>query len=380
MTLTLDHEELRQRLVARIRHSGHLTNPRVAAAFAAVPRHVFAPAAYHVDEAGQVGDVLRGDRPEQRAAYLEAVYSDNAIVTQVTADGRVTSSSTQPGVMAVMLEALDLAGNERVLEIGTGSGYNAALLCALVGETNVTTVDIDRDLVNQAITALGAADYRPAAIAADGLTGHPRRAPYDRIIATCSVRRVPAAWLRQTRPGGIVLANLSYGVVPLRVDDNGNGIGRFLPQVAAFIEARPADGPLGPSVDEIVRTCMEGRGADSAADVRAVELFTDPNCEFFWHLAQPDVYQCGPLLDGGEVHCLVDGATGSWARVRHHGDEVTVTQGGGRRMWDEVAAWCLRWDQAGRPGHNRLGLTVTPEGRQTVWVDTPTGRWRWDLA
>ncbi|MDM4721428.1 ATP-grasp peptide maturase system methyltransferase [Micromonospora sp. WMMA1363] len=356
MTLTVDYRQLRQHLVTRLHASGHLTSPTVAGAFASVPRHPFAPAVYDVDSRGQVGDVLHAARPDHHAAYLAAVYGDEAIVTQISADGRPTSSSTQPGVMAVMLEALDPQPGMTVLEIGTGTGYNAALLAHLVGDQAVTSVDIDPGLVTNAAAALDHAGYRPTLAAADGLSGYPPRAPYDRLIATCSVRRVPVAWLRQTNPGGLILANLSYGVVPLRVDDTGTGHGRFLPQIAAFIEARPADGPIGPTVADMVTRCMSGTGTTSPGSERDVELFTDPGGEFFWRLTGPSIYQCTLLPDGEEVHCLVDADTGSWARIHTQGPTVTVVQSGPRQLWHAVATACRRWADAGRPTHDHLVL------------------------
>ncbi|MFY1595563.1 ATP-grasp peptide maturase system methyltransferase [Micromonospora sp. WMMD737] len=381
MTRTVtDYRTLRQQLVAALDASGHLTSPTVAAAFASVERHLFAPAVYAVDDRGNPGEVLHGDNPEHHDAYLNAVYSDTAIVTQMSADGRPTSSSTQPGVMAVMLEALDLRPGLSVLEIGTGTGYNAALLSQLLGDALVTSVDIDPGLVTDATIALAAAGYRPRVAAADGLSGYPQRAPYDRIIATCSVRRVPAAWIRQTRRDGIVLANMSFGVAPLRICADGYGHGRFLPQVAAFIEARPADGPLGPTTDQMVAMCMGGTGDTSIGSAEDVARFTDPQGEFFWRLMEPGVYHCELLPDGETVHCLVDAGTSSWARVVCRDATVTVVQGGPRRVWDDLSEVCRRWAGAGQPGHDRLGLTVDRDGRHTLWVDRHDSQHSWPLA
>src|SRR5207245_8982442 len=108
--------------------SGCVPSPGVEGAFRAVPRHLFVP----------------GVDPTE-------VYADRAIQTKRAPNGRGISSSSQPSIMAIMLEQLGLAPGMRVLEIGAGTGYNAALLAHLVGEQgHVTTVDIDPDPVEVA--------------------------------------------------------------------------------------------------------------------------------------------------------------------------------------------------------------------------------------
>src|SRR6202022_2513641 len=112
--------ELRARLVAELRARGALHDPRVAEAFARVPRHVFVP------------DVS----PEE-------VYADRSIAIKLE-DGIPISSSSQPAIMAEMLEMLAVREGDRVLEIGAGSGYNAAPIAELAGPSGyVQTLDID---------------------------------------------------------------------------------------------------------------------------------------------------------------------------------------------------------------------------------------------
>lgn len=366
-TTTTDPTVLREAMVGRLVADKTLTASAWVEAFRAVPRHVFAPAVYLVDDHGRPGRVLHGDNPDTHAEWLRAVYTDDAIVTQVSPDGRPTSSSTQPGIMATMLHALDVHDDARVLEIGTGTGYNAALLAHRLGDNRVATIDIDARLATQACTALESAGYRPTVLAGDGLVGVADRAPFDRIIATCSTRRVPVEWVRQTVPGGVVVANLGVGVVPLRVAEDGSASGRFLPEVAAFIEARHADGPPGPSVDEVFDRCMHGQGTVTPTGGEIVE-WDDPGYEFVRRLCLPDVRWCGAELPDEFMHCLADDQR-SWARAQL--PTALVAQGGPRRLWDDVAVLWLRWVGWGRPAHDRLGVSVDPAGGQTVWVDEP---------
>lgn len=120
---------LRDELVA----AGKLTSPEWEAAVVAVPRHVFVPS-YYVHRNGSM--VHADTITEQgRRDWLDAVYSNSAMVTKVeqATQPAFLSSSSQPGLMTRMLEALDVHDGQRVLEIGTGTGYNAALLSHRLG-------------------------------------------------------------------------------------------------------------------------------------------------------------------------------------------------------------------------------------------------------
>jgi len=186
----------RQRvLVNRLKRQGLRRSPLVEAAFRAVPRHLFLP-----------------DVP------LETVYRDEAIITKVQ-DGRGISSSSQPAIMAIMLEQLDLAPGLRVLEIGAGTGFNAALVAHIVGPTgHVVTVDIDDDIVVGAREHLAAAGFPEVeVVCGDGGLGYAPSAPYDRIILTVGAWDVPPAWWEQLKPGGRLVLPLSLRGVQLCV-------------------------------------------------------------------------------------------------------------------------------------------------------------------
>lgn len=110
--------------------------------------------------------------------------------------------------MVDMLEALDVDDANKVLEIGTGTGYNAALLAHHVGSENVTTMETDPNLATSARNALWGCGYQANAVPADGRHGFPDDAPYDRVIATCSVTHVRPEWVDQTKSGGFILTTL----------------------------------------------------------------------------------------------------------------------------------------------------------------------------
>lgn len=176
-----EFQHLRDQLVETLQQSGHVSSEKVAAAFRAVPRHVFVP----------------GIEPER--AYL-----DQAFPIKFDEGGRAISSSSQPAIMARMLEQLDVQPGHRVLEIGVGSGYNAALLGHLVGEAGaVVSVDIDADVVADARERLAVSGLAQVTVGCgDGGLGWPEQAPYDRIIATVGVWDIAPAWVAQLAPQG----------------------------------------------------------------------------------------------------------------------------------------------------------------------------------
>jgi protein-L-isoaspartate(D-aspartate) O-methyltransferase len=184
-----DIAALRAGLVEKLKDLGYLSKDEVGQAFLRVPREAFVP------------DVR-----------LDRLYQDIAVVTRWNRAGEPTSSSSQPAIMARMLEVLDLARGQNVLEIGVGTAYNAALLQELVGqEGRVTSVDIQASVAREASDRLACAGYgRVEVLCRDGFLGVPERAPFDRVIVTTSTPDISPAWWQQLRPGGLL-------VVPLRL-------------------------------------------------------------------------------------------------------------------------------------------------------------------
>ena len=201
---------LRTQLVSRLSELGLAADSPAARALESVPREAFV-----------------------HGIPLEDVYQDRAITTK-TRDGILTSSSSQPSLMARMLNRLDVQPGHNVLEVGTGSGYNAALLAELVGTQGaVTSVDIDPEVAEAAASSLNAAGYQQVkVVTGDGGQGFMRNAPYDRIIVTAGAREIPPAWTQQLgAEGGVVL--------PLRV--NGSALAPLLRPEAGGLSGRGAD-------------------------------------------------------------------------------------------------------------------------------------------
>ncbi|WP_328601285.1 protein-L-isoaspartate O-methyltransferase family protein [Actinomadura physcomitrii] len=143
------------------------------------------------------------------------------------------SSSSAPHIVREMLEPLGPAPGLRVLEIGTGTGWNAALIAKITGPHRVTSVEIAPDLAGTARRNLERAGYAVNVVTGDGEAGHAGDAPYDRVIATAAVRTLPYAWVEQTRPGGVIVVpwgptfHPDCPVARLEVRDGGVAEGRF---------------------------------------------------------------------------------------------------------------------------------------------------------
>jgi protein-L-isoaspartate(D-aspartate) O-methyltransferase len=372
-------------MVERMIAAGSLRSRPWIAAFTAVPRHLFLRRFFR-----QSGDLSGWEAvSDSDPGALDLIYGGATWVTQLDSDphrwqaarggalptpGTPTSSSTAPGLMALMLEALDVHDGHRVLEIGTGSGYNAALLSHRLGSSRVVTVEVDPDVSDTARANLHAAGYTPTVAVADGAAGYPEGAPYDRLIATCSTPTVPPVWIDQVRPGGLILTSLHRDLgggplILLRVGD-GQAEGRFLPDYGGFMPLRvhpPAD------ATRLLDAALDRAASDTRPTGLDADLLDSTDFGMVAALRLPDVAPIGFTPDGSGPQRWLLAADGSWACF----DETTgtVSQHGSRRLWDELEDIHQQWTRLGAPARERLGLTVTPTGEHRFWLDTPDGAW-----
>ncbi|MFJ4768337.1 methyltransferase domain-containing protein [Streptomyces uncialis] len=232
--------EARAGLVRTIAASGAFAaDPGWRTAFEEVPRHLFVPY-YWIGTAGGHERLWRDDPdPARRVRWVRGAYADAPLATRLR-DGELLSSSSQPSLMARMLAELRVRPDSRVLEIGAGTGYNAALLAHRVTDARVTTVDLDTEITESARTHLRAAGHTPTVVTGDGARGWPGGAPFDRIMATCTLPSVPRAWLAQCAPDALILAPLATGLIRLTVRGPDQAEGRFLHTSAYFVPLRGA--------------------------------------------------------------------------------------------------------------------------------------------
>ncbi|MFD1663496.1 methyltransferase domain-containing protein [Streptomyces caeni] len=287
-------------------------------AFAAVPRHLFVPYYYVVARGGYKRRWCGDPDPDRRREWLCGAYADVPLATRVR-DGELISSSSQPSLMAQMLTTLRVRDGHAVLEIGAGTGYNAALLAHRLGDGRVTTIDIDPEITESARQHLAAAGHHPAVVTGDGSRGVPERAPFDRIIATCALSSIPGAWPAQCRPGARILAPFATGLIALEVRDAGHAEGHFLTTPAYFVPLRGGTRPE-PEPPDLGGLPRRARNDEGFRFVLALTAGT---------------------LTPSEAYTL--------------------------------------WEHEERPGRERFGITLSGD-RARVWLDEPDGPHTWPLS
>ena len=385
-----ERAEARARLAEGLLVSGR-AGATVSEAFLAVPRHVFLPQ----DCAAQA-------------------YEDTAIAIKSDAAGLPVSASSQPAIMAVMLEQLGLDVGQRVLEIGTGSGYNAALIAWIVGDSGtVVTIDVEPDLTDRARASLAAVGFAGViVVCGDGADGVPGHAPYDRIIVTAGVWELAPAWLAQLGVGGRIVAPISVRGIQLTVAFEHavtHWVGRLAlrcsfirmtglsagPETVVQLGPQPGlhavatDGPApeagplyealsGPAADVRAPSGLQAGGIAELADLDLWLALTEPGLsrlnlmgryEGRANQAQRCIAEQMPL--GGFARYDGAGRLGVAALAvptgpaRSDGPVEVVVQGyghGGAALAAHLAERAAVWDGLGRPGTDSLELAVYPAG------------------
>ncbi|MGW2368396.1 methyltransferase domain-containing protein [Streptomyces sp. NPDC001667] len=375
-----DLTALRRDCAQTLEDDGQFADPWVRSAFEAVDRTLFVPPRFWIKAEREGGGFPLVDRATDPDAWARAVYSPGrALVTQMDdgatalvdgAAGRFTSSLSELRVVARQLSHLGLEHGHRVLHIGTGSGYDCALIAERTPADHVVTLEVDDHLAEDARRNLATAGYGGVrAVTGDGEHGWPGGGPYDRVLCTASAMRVPRAWIDQTRPGGIILTPYrGLALVRLVVADDGKTA-------------------CGPVVDAMTFMVLRGQRAADAADMREIigatlsesdKSRTDTDlspvehelgAEFLLHALVPGIRVVfGRDTWWFEAH---DGA--SWAAWKRDG---RVRQWGARRLLKEAAQAMAAWQESGSPALTDLGLTVGAEG-ECLWVRGPEGpSWR----
>lgn len=350
-----------------------------------VSRDLFIPNRIWIDDGeGGFRALIRDEEPER---WRQEVAVDGPVVTQLNngehgkPDQMPSSSCSQPSIVEDMLNALAPQLGDAVLEIGTGTGWNAALLASIVGDDGrVASIEVDADLADQARAALRATGFAVTVLTADGTNGFPGLAPFDRVISTAAIRdAVPSAWLDQLRPGGRLVTpwgndwdNGTMLVLDKHVDGSATGsfrddlaFMRLRSQQISHTDWDPGDAVIGAS------PWREFEGDDDE-----LAALVDPNqARFPIGVLVPDVYMKTTAHKFGEMHhglWLDDFHTGSWAEVAVDLNTAATTfryrHGGPRDLWGEVHEAYRMWRDSGEPGVGKFALSIQVNGEQWLWT------------
>jgi protein-L-isoaspartate O-methyltransferase len=346
-------------------------------AVAETPRHLLVPRWFEPGDSdrGEDGWSLSNEPPE-------CAYANRSLITQVgtlhadhaTSDdhpqGMPASSATHPGLVVQMLRLGHLREGDAICDMGTGSGYSAALLCHQFGDTSITSIDIDPYLTKAATERLGQLGHHPAMQAMDAAQALP--STFDTIVAMFSVRPCPPSWLAALRPGGRIVFVIAGTQLVVCADKNpdGSASGQVNPYSAGFMQERHAV-----QEPETGQPDMEdGDHRVGRYPVMDVEGSWDLRSAF--GLAVPGVYTSYTERDGIRALSLWH-RDGSWAAARGRGAEAAeVRQAGPRRLWDEleeilnlwVPQWSFPWYMArvGIDPDGTIHLTATGGQQFTV--------------
>lgn len=362
------------RLADQLRASGDLKTPAWHTAITETPRHILVPAVYEQPER------FYGSRSDVRldtADHLELVYSTNTLVTAVVPNKygclMAVSSSTKPDLMIRMLEVLNIQEGQRILEIGTGTGYNTALLSHCLGDNNVFSVDIDPELIDTACRRLADIGRHPHLTVGNGAEGWPEHAPYDRIIATCAVRRLPWVWYDQLNPRGRLLVDFKpqLGNLVLLERKTDRLEGRFTAWYGAFMVMRqdsdhdeqssPPWQPALPLDHQHVTTTP----AEPPSVARFFRSVTSTRPLRHGYVFDEQTRQPTAVRFSAE--------DGSCCEVELTPDDKgtrTVRESGPTPLWAEIERAYQQWRDRGQPGWDRIGITARPK-TCTVWLDEP---------
>ncbi len=345
-------------------------------AFERVKRHRFLGSWYRPE----VDDDLRAtfhlveyDRDHPTPEELSEIYSDKAIVTAM--DGFMpTSSTSQPWLVARMLGQSDLRPEMAVLEIGTGTGYNAALLAEIVGSRgNVCTIELQEDVAKNAEDHLqdeGYGDVR--VLCRDGYLGVPEAAPFDRIVATVGCTGLSPHWLEQLAAGGFMLLPLRHGFHdPLtRIEPDPTNPERAIGRIVGHSSFMPIQGTLSspnpwrsygirhlPEQPAWSRPLPGGVASDSEGTKHLLDRPNHRAFHFFLSLSSRE------LWFNGRGYGLADPGSASVLVITHEavkGYSATSHAASLERLYERFRFLAEKWDQRGRPTPEDYSLEFVP--------------------
>jgi protein-L-isoaspartate(D-aspartate) O-methyltransferase len=380
-------------MVDRLIAQGSLWTRNLIASFRATPRHYFIDHIYVFNEDQGWREVVIRSRTSLND--LKLIYSDRALTTRL-GTAKVghsltpISSSSQPSLMAQMLEDLHLQAGNRVLEIGAGTGYNAALMALVTGPGRVLSLDVDRQVLTEARKHLEAfSDREVVLLHADGRQVLPNHERWDRIIVTAATPDMEPAWIEQLKEGGTLVApiDLATGLafVVRGTVIRGTFVGRIT-RAAYFMPLRKEEESgdrleTGVSVPGDLRAKKAPwlRGTEPAKARNSYSTLVQSLAFYGWLKGLKAAYQ---TLPGGQVAYALQDQEASrtcWINTQAWFAEDELGMDLGQALWRSFL-------EAGapRPTEFRLRISlneILPSGEssESYVIHGPTCRQVWDL-
>jgi protein-L-isoaspartate(D-aspartate) O-methyltransferase len=352
-------DQARTHLVATLREQDVIRSEQVAQAFLTTRREAFVP--FFFEQEG-FSWIRRTPDTYNESAWIDAIYRDEPLITLVDEHNWPVSSSSAPTVMAMMLEALEIEPGMRVLEIGTGSGYNAALLAQLVGDAAlVVSIDIEESLARSAEQALHELVGAVAIHVGDGRLGVSDHAPYHRIIATASAPGIPRAWYDQLAAGGRLVMDLQgsldksgFLIINKAADDRAEGY--FDPRYLHFMPLRPGESLATRPVARLLRQPTT-RDITVEENETTATIFADRAFHWFLQWDAPGISLAkSTVVQGSRAGqpfiTMIDGAKETIIQLFLRNGKWSGYQRGGHGLWETVEQTYSEWDSLGRPGQD----------------------------
>ena len=227
----------RRKLVNELLDKGVLHSDELKVALMSIPREAFVAPFFYRHE-----NTAPGERWKKVDATdpsnLPQIYQDDLLVTLIDDRGDPISSSSMPTVMVQMIETLQVDKSHQVLEVGTGTGYNATILASL--SAGCTTVDVEPSCVEHLHSIIDKFHIDGlSTFTVNGMQGYPSYGPYDRILITASAPTIPHAWIDQLAPGGRLVCDfagsMEHAFLILSKDKHGHITGDIRPERLWFM-------------------------------------------------------------------------------------------------------------------------------------------------
>lgn len=353
----LNIDNLKQQLVEEISH--YVQDQIILDAFRSIPRHEFVEIFFDWKEDTREWKPVNPNDPR----YIEQIYTNRPLVTSLNRYKKPDVSSSQPDIMAKMIRSLTLQPGKRVLEIGTGTGYNAAILSQIVGNQNVVTIDVNSALLDAARVRLErTVGYGVTVLHTDGRNLPEALGKFDAIVVTASHQTVEPSWILALAPRGRLILNWnrSFSKVFLELEKSGEHelIGNVAGYSGDFMGLHSGEGVP-------ILTCPTWDRETPLLESRDFrdEVVRNFDFGFFLQIHIPTLSLHRYRKKSSEVYYYA--VRDNSCRIVYFSTSIT----GEASLWEEIKQVYEKFITLGRPKRKRLSLKVDQNSTMTFFYE-----------